>query len=70
MRGSDEGAELLIAGVIKTLIMEVGLPLTNEALFYGCPSPRTLARGESRLAADVFISVTRDIKMMVQNGSV
>ena len=44
MRGSDEGAELLIAGVINALAMEVGLPLSNVALSYGCSSCRTLAR--------------------------
>ena len=62
MRGSDEGMELLIAGVVKGLAEEVGLPLTNHDLSYGCPSWRTLARGDKRLAADVLILVVRDIQ--------
>ena len=62
MRGSDEGMELIIAGVVKGLADEVGLPLTNLSLSYGCPSRHTLARGDKRLAADVLISVAKDIK--------
>ena len=32
MGGSDEGMEMIIAGVIKGLTNEIGLPLTNKAL--------------------------------------
>ena len=62
MRGSDEAATMLIAGVIKGLAEELNLPLSSSALSHGVPSQRTLARGEKRLAADVYLSVVEDIK--------
>ena len=57
MRGSDETTELLIAGTVKALAEEVGILLPSHALSLGCPSCRTLARGEKRLAADALLSV-------------
>ena len=62
MRGLDEATEMLIAGVIKTLTEEVGMPLLSRALSLGRPSRRTLARAEKRLAADVYLSVVRETK--------
>ena len=62
MRGSDEGAELTIAGVIKGLADEVGFPLTEDELAHGCPSRKTLARCEKRLAADCYVSVVEELK--------
>ena len=62
MRGSDEAATMIIAGVIKGLAEELKLPLSSQALSYGCPSRRTLARGDARIAADVLLLIVRDIK--------
>ena len=49
MRGSDEATELLIAVTVKALAEEVGMLLPGLNLSHGCPSRRTLARGEKRL---------------------
>ena len=62
MRGSDKGTEMLIAGTIKGLAEEVGLGIPSVSLARGCPSRRTLARGEKRLSADCLVSVVEDIK--------
>jgi len=62
MRGSDEGMEMIIAGVVKGLAHEVGLPISEQALACGCPSRKTLARNEKRLAADCYAAVVQDIK--------
>ena len=61
MRGSDEATELLIAGTVKALAEEVGMLLPSLNLSHGCPSRRTLARGEKRLAVDVLLSVVQEI---------
>ena len=61
MQGSDEGSEVIIAGTLKGLAEEVGLPLSNAKLTLGCPSRRTLARSERRPAADVMVSVVQDM---------
>ena len=76
MRGLDEGMEMIIVGVIKGLAEEVGFPLDNIALSRGCPSRRTLARGDKRLAVDAVVLLVRylqrdnveDIKFMVDHG--
>jgi len=62
MRGSDEGTEMVIAGTIKGLAEEVGLQLPSASLARGCPSRKTLARGDKRLAADCLVSVVNDIR--------
>ena len=62
MRGSGEGTELVIAGTIKGLAGEVGLQLQSFSLARGCPSRKTLARGDKQLAADFLVSVVEDIK--------
>ena len=62
MRGSDEGAEMIIAGVIKGLADEVGFSLNKDDLARGCPSRKTLARSEKRLAADCYVSVVEQLK--------
>ena len=62
MNGSDEAAEMGIASVFEGLAEEVGLPLSSSALSFGCPSRRTLARAEKRLAVDVYLSAVRDIQ--------
>ena len=61
-RGLDKGIKLIVAGFIKGLFKEIGLPLSNIALAYGCLSCRTLARVDKRLTADVLISVVQDLK--------
>ena len=60
-RGSVEGAKAIIAGTVKGLVKEVGLPLYNAQLALRCPSCRTLVRSKRRLAADVLVSVMQDM---------
>ena len=67
MRGSDEGMEMIIAGVVKGLAHEVGLPISGQALAYGCPSRMTLARNEKRLAA---VLIWKHGKISIQNASI
>ena len=62
MRGSDEGMELIITGVIKGLADEVGFSLKTLALSHRCPRLRTFARGDKRLAADILVLVVRDLQ--------
>ena len=49
MRGSDKVSEMLIAGVIKGLAVELNLPLSSRTLSLGLPSRRTLAPEDERL---------------------
>ena len=53
---------MIVAGVVKGLADEVGLPIPAQALARGCPSRKTLARNEKRLAADCYVAVVQDIK--------
>ena len=62
MQGSDEATEMIIAGTIKALCEETGVPLNSDVLSLGCPSRRTLARGDARLAADVLMLVAQEIQ--------
>ena len=62
MKGSDEGTVMVILGTIKGLAEEVGLQLPSVSLARGCPSRKTLARGDKRLAADCLVSVVENVK--------
>ena len=53
---------MVIAGIIKGLADEVGLLLGSQALSHGCPSRKTLAQGDRRLAADMPVSAIHEIK--------
>lgn len=76
MRGSEEGAEAIIAVTVKGLAEECGLRLCNAQLALGCPSCQTLARNKRRLIADVLVSVVQEmlrdgvqcIGLMVDHG--
>ena len=62
MKGSDEGTVMVILGTIKGLAEEVGLQLPSVSLARGCPSRKTLAWGDKRLAADCLVPVVEEIK--------
>ena len=61
-KASDEGAELIIVGVVKGLADEVDFSLSKDALARGCPSRKTLARSKKRLAADCYVSVVEELR--------
>jgi len=62
MGGSDEGMEMLIAGVIKGLANRIDLQLTNKTLIYECPSWVTISRNEKRLAALSIIALVKELQ--------
>mmetsp|Transcript_31076 Transcript_31076/g.74102 ORF Transcript_31076/g.74102 Transcript_31076/m.74102 type:complete len:1200 (+) Transcript_31076:150-3749(+) len=62
MGGSDEATEAIIFATVKAVLYEIGLDVSNEKVAHGCPSRRTIARWEARLAVEVIFSVVAEIK--------
>lgn len=61
MGGSDEGMEMLIAGVLKALFYDIGFELDSKSLGAGVPSRRTIARQEKKLMVDCLLHAVREM---------
>ena len=61
MGGSDEGMEMLIAGVLKALCHDIGFKVDSKKLGKVVPSRRTIARQEKNLMVDCLLHAVQEM---------
>eukprot|EP00984_Skeletonema_dohrnii_P024558 scaffold13695_cov129-Skeletonema_dohrnii-CCMP3373.AAC.1 len=61
MGGSDEGMEMLIAGVLKALCHDIGFKVDSTKMGKVVPSRRTIARQEKNLMVDCLLHAVQEM---------